>query len=159
MRGPIWALAFSADGGSILAGGIENIVYSWPLDQIADLGPMADSKPKFLKDPDKMENGERQFARKCSICHSLDAGGGRKAGPTLSGLFGRRAGALGGYSYSKTLSDSDIVWNEKTIDQLFDLGPDHYIPGSKMPMQRIAQQRDRNDLIDYLRRATAPHEE
>lgn len=155
LRGPIWALAFSADGDNILAGGIESIVYSWPLDQIADLGPMADSKPKFLKDPDKMENGERQFARKCSICHSLDARGGRKAGPTLHGLFGRRAGTLDGYTYSQTLSGSDIVWNEDTIDRLFDLGPDHYIPGSKMPMQRIVRKEDRDDLIDFLRRAAS----
>ncbi len=155
LRGPIWALAFSHDGQNIHAGGIESIVYSWPLDQIKDLGPMADSNPVFLRDPAKMENGERQFARKCSICHSLEAEGGRRAGPTLYRLFGRRAGALDGYNFSKTLSGSDIVWGDDTIDKLFDLGPDHYIPGSKMPMQRIARKQDRDDLIDYLRQATS----
>ncbi len=159
LRGPIWAIAFSRDSENIHAGGIENIVYSWPLDQIKDLGPMADSKPKFLKDPDKMENGERQFTRKCSICHSLEPGNDRKAGPTLHALFGRNAGTLYSYNYSKTLSGSDIVWNEKTIDKLFNLGPDHYIPGSKMPMQRIVAQKDRDDLIGYLKRETAADKE
>ncbi len=158
LRGPIWALAFSLDGENIHAGGIENIVYSWPLDEVGELGPMADSKPKFLKDPSKMENGERQFARKCSICHSLSPDGGRKAGPTLHAVFGRRAGTLSGYNYSATLSGSDIIWNEATIEELFELGPDHYIPGSKMPMQRITAQKDRDDLVNYLRRATAPGE-
>ncbi|MDE0347503.1 MAG: cytochrome C, partial [Boseongicola sp.] len=37
---------------------------------------------------------------------------------------------------------------------LFDLGPDNYIPGSKMPMQQIAAPNDRRDLIDFLRVAT-----
>ena len=42
----------------------------------------------------------------------------------------------------------------ETIDSLFDLGPDHYVPGSKMPMQRIANPEDRQDLIDFLAVAT-----
>jgi cytochrome c len=53
------------------------------------------------------------------------------------------------------LLDLDIIWSEETIDQLFDLGPDHYIPGSKMPQQRITGQQDRADLIDFLKHATS----
>ena len=115
---------------------------------------MSASEPSFLKDPDQMSNGERQFARKCSICHSLTPDGQRRAGPTLYEVFGRQAGTLQGYFYSETLQDSDIIWNDETINALFDEGPDHYIPGSKMPMQRITQEQDRDDLITFLRRAT-----
>lgn len=156
LKGPIWALAFSRDGEVLHAGGIENIVYSWPLAELASFDPMASETPEFLKSPDQMSNGERQFARKCSICHALSADAGRKAGPTLYNVFGRRAGTLAGYSYSETLSGSDIVWSAETIDHLFLDGPDHYIPGSKMPMQRIVKAQDRDDLIDYLKTATAP---
>jgi cytochrome c len=60
-----------------------------------------------------------------------------------------------GYPYSDILDGSGIVWNDTTIDALFDLGPDHFIPGSKMPMQRITAEADRQDMINYLRRATA----
>jgi cytochrome c len=155
LKGPIWALAFSRDGTVLHAGGIENIVYSWPLADLASYDPMATETPQFLKNPEEMSNGERQFARKCSICHALTADGGRKAGPSLYGVFGRRAGTLPGYPYSDTLNGSDIIWSEETIDQLFLDGPDHYIPGSKMPMQRIVQRQDRDDLIDYLKSATA----
>jgi cytochrome c len=102
-----------------------------------------------------MENGERQFMRKCSICHALTPPPSRKAGPTLYGLFGRQAGTVPGYPYSDILDGSGIVWNDTTIDALFDLGPDHFIPGSKMPMQRITAEADRQDMINYLRRATA----
>ena len=102
-----------------------------------------------------MDNGERQFMRKCSICHALTDGPSRKAGPTLHGLFGRRAGTLPGYSYSPALGGADITWGPETIDALFDLGPDHYIPGSKMPMQVISAASDRADLVAFLRDATA----
>ncbi|MEZ5651663.1 MAG: c-type cytochrome [Burkholderiaceae bacterium] len=154
LRGPIWALAFSADGTSILAGGIENIVYAWPIDLLSEFGPMADSAPAFLRNPAEMGNGERQFARKCSICHALTDDRSRKAGPSLHGIFGRRAGSLPGYEYSATLEGSDLIWDASTIDRLFDLGPDHFIPGSKMPMQRITKADDRRDLIEFLDKAT-----
>lgn len=155
LRGPVWALAFSADGHNIHAGGIDEVMYSWPVSALDDPEQMVVDQPKFLKDPDEMENGERQFARKCSICHSLTPDDQRRAGPTLHGVFGRRAGSLPEYSYSDTLQLSDIIWNEDTINALFDQGPDHYIPGSKMPMQRITGSQDRTDLIAFLRRATA----
>ncbi|MTH99533.1 c-type cytochrome [Roseibium sp. RKSG952] len=156
LRGPVWALAFSTDGQNIHAGGIDEAMYSWPVSSLGDHEQMAGVEPVFLKNPEKMDNGERQFARKCSICHSLTPDSQRRAGPTLHGVFGRKAGTLEGYLYSETLQDSDIIWNDETINALFDQGPDHYIPGSKMPMQRIAEPQDRTDLIAFLRRATVP---
>ena len=154
LKGPIWALAFSSDGTSILAGGIENIVYAWPIENLAEHEPMAASTPSFLRSPEEMSNGERQFARKCSICHSLTDSSARKAGPNLHQLFGRQAGTLPGYNYSDTLVNSKVVWNETTVDLLFAEGPDEYIPGSKMPMQRITGPQDRHDLVEFLREAT-----
>ena len=152
--GPVWALAYSADGERLLMGGIEDSAYLWPVGETG-IGPvMTATERSFLKSPDEMSNGERQFQRKCSICHSLTEDGQRKAGPTLHGIFGRPAGALDGYTYSDTLDGSDIVWSDTTIDRLFDLGPDHYIPGSKMPMQRITRPEDRRDLIEWLKRNT-----
>ena len=152
--GPIWALSFSPDGQNIHAGGLEDIVYSWPVAATGQQVPMNGGTRTFLEDPKTLPNGERQFKRKCSICHTLTLGSARRAGPSLYGLFGRKAGAVADYTYSNTLDGSDIVWSAETINALFDLGPDHYIPGTKMPMQRIVKQRDRDDLIDYLRTNT-----
>ncbi len=154
-RGPIWALAFSSDGLNIHAGGIEDIMYSWPVESLTEHGQMSGETRSFLEDPDKLPNGERQFKRKCSICHTVTEGSARKAGPSLHQLFGRKAGTVEDYSYSEILTDSEIVWSAATINDLFDEGPDHYIPGTKMPMQRIVKQTDRDDLIAYLRSATA----
>ncbi|KAF0677370.1 c-type cytochrome [Profundibacterium mesophilum] len=157
-RGPIWALDFSADGSDILAAGLEPAVYAWPLDTMGDFAPIEDGGQSFLAAPETMENGERQFARKCSICHTLTPGTARRAGPSLYGLFGRRAGSLEDYTYSSALDGAQIIWDETTIDALFDEGPDHYVPGTKMPMQRITGAQDRADLVAYLRRATEPQE-
>ena len=155
LRGPVWALAFSSNGQNIHAGGIDEAMFSWPVSNLHGQEQMAIGEPNFLKDPDLMENGERQFVRKCSICHSLTQDGLRRAGPSLHGILGRKAGAVPGYFYSETLQDSGIVWNEETINALFDEGPDRYISGSKMPMQRITVAQDRIDLIEFLRHASA----
>lgn len=155
-QGPVWALDFSPDGTMIYAGGIEDVAFGWPVADLDAFDPAGSDQRSFLRDPEAMPNGERQFMRKCSICHALTPPPSRKAGPSLHGLFGRKAGAVPGYPYSEILDGSDIVWSEGTIDALFDLGPDHYIPGSKMPMQRITAGQDRQDLIDYLREATEP---
>ncbi|MDJ0629018.1 MAG: c-type cytochrome [Rhodobacter sp.] len=153
-RGPIWALAYDATGETVLAGGIDDAAYVWPVGAKAD-GPIIGTAERgFLQDPATMSNGERQFRRKCSICHSLSDDGLRRAGPSLAGLFGRKAGSVPGYFYSDIVANADIVWNETTIDALFDLGPDHYIPGTKMPMQRITNPQDRADLIAFLKEHT-----
>ena len=102
-----------------------------------------------------MSNGERQFARKCSICHTLGSTElGRRAGPPLFGVFGREAGTLPGYLYSEALLKSDIVWNEQTIGRLFEEGPEIVTPGTKMPIQKIKIEQDRLDLISFLKDAT-----
>ncbi len=150
-RGPIWALAFSEDGKNIHAGGLDDSLFSWPLSDQADVPRMVEQDRSFLNGTDTASNGERQFQRKCSICHTLTGDSARRAGPSLKNVFGRRAGAVADYSYSDTLQTSDIVWSAQTIDALFDLGPDVYIAGTKMPVQRIARAEDRADLIEFLR--------
>lgn len=153
-RGPVWALAFSRDGAVIHAGGIDDVIYAWPVALLDAYDPVGAPTRSFLRDAATMGNGERQFMRKCSICHALTQGPSRKAGPTLYGLFGRPAGQLAGYRYSDTLKGATFHWDDSTIDALFKQGPDHYIPGSKMPMQVIAGPQDRADLIAFLRQAT-----
>jgi len=150
-RGPIWALAFSQDGGNVHAGGLDDAMFSWHLSDQNDAPRMVEKDRAFLNGNDSASNGERQFQRKCSICHTLTGDSARRAGPTLKNVFGRRAGAVADYSYSDTLQTSDIVWSAQTIDALFDLGPDVYIAGTKMPVQRIARAEDRADLIEFLR--------
>jgi len=154
ISGPIWALSFSPDGQNIHAGGLDDAMYSWPVSGLDAAAQMTDADRSFLTPPEEMTNGERQFQRKCSICHATGPDGQRRAGPTLYKVFGREAGTLDGYAYSDRLKGGGIIWNETTIEQLFAMGPDDYIPGSKMPMQRITKPEDRADLIAFLKTAT-----
>ena len=159
LRGPIWALAYDGSGERLLAGGLADEAALWPVGGPKD-ALFAAQRRIFHTPASEMSNGERQFVRKCSICHTLErpetASDTRRAGPTLYRLFGRAAGSVPGYRYSDALADSNVVWEADTINKLFELGPDHFTPGSKMPMQRLAKLEDRQDLIAYLRNNTGP---
>ncbi|MDX6752249.1 c-type cytochrome [Geminicoccaceae bacterium 1502E] len=96
----------------------------------------------------------RELFRTCIACHSLAADGGGRAGPSLHRLYGRLAGSLPGYRYSPALQASGIVWTEETLARLFELGPDRYTPGSKMPLQRMPDEADRAALAAYVAAVT-----
>lgn len=149
-RGPVWALAFGPRDESLLVGGLASSVAVWPLDP---LRRPAETAARERTGP-PASNGERQFERKCRICHTLTPDTARRAGPTLHRLFGRRVGTVAGYPYSSALDGSDVLWTPETVDQLFAEGPDHFLPGTKMPLQKMTNARDRADLIEYLMKAT-----
>ena len=152
--GPVWALAIDAEGRGVYYGGLDDDALYWqmkPRKPFETVAVRRLRKPRLAADASP---GERQFVRKCSICHTLDPNDGNRAGPTLHRLFGRRAGTLPGYAYSEALKRSDIIWNEQTIARLFDEGPAQVLPGTKMPMQRMQNSAERSALITYLKRAT-----
>lgn len=149
--GPVWSMDFSHDNKKIYYAGLDDFVVGWSISP-RKVGSEAQGKfPRRFQKYKNMTLGERQFARKCSVCHTLKAGSQNRAGPSLFGLFGRVAGTLKGYKYSDGLLKSEIIWNEHTIDQLFDLGPQHVTPGSKMPLQMIGKKHKRDALIKFLK--------
>ncbi len=76
--------------------------------------------------------------------------------PLKGGLFGRRAGSVPGYPYSRALAESGITWTEETVARLFEVGPEALTPGSTMPLQRLPDPADRAALVAYLRAVTGP---
>jgi cytochrome c len=48
----------------------------------------------------------------------------------------------------------DIVWTPETVSKLFEIGPNTYTPGTKMPEQRIGSPDDRAALMRFLEKAT-----
>jgi cytochrome c len=94
--------------------------------------------------------------RACVACHSVSPDGGNRAGPTLHGVFGRRIATVPGYNYSEPLRRMDIVWTAETVSRLFEVGPNTYTPGTKMPEQVIGNAEDRAALIRYLERVATP---
>ena len=153
-EGPVWALAFSGDGKGMYFGGLDDHVAYWQMDPDRPFEVAQSEVPRRFQKSEGLDPGERQFARKCSICHSLGADHANRAGPSLIGVFGRKVGTVPGYSYSATLKGADFVWNEHTIDRLFAEGPEKFVPGTKMPLQKMSKQDERLALINYLKRAT-----
>ncbi len=151
--GPVWALAFKSHG-QLYYGGLDDFAIHWSADPRHSFEPIPKTYPRRFQVSGEMSLGERQFARKCSVCHTLSPSDGNRAGPTLYRLFGREAGSLPGYPYSDGLRKSGLVWNEKTIADLFDKGPDHVTPGSKMPLQVISDDEKLAALVAFLKKAT-----
>ena len=96
--GPIWALAIAADGNGLYFAGLDDDVHYWQFRPGRDFEPAVGDYPRRFQVGDGLDPGERQFARKCSVCHTLTPDGANRAGPTLYRLFGRRAGSLEHYS-------------------------------------------------------------
>jgi cytochrome c2 len=96
-------------------------------------------------------HGEKLF-EECAACHST-ARGDNKMGPSLSGLFERKAGELDDFRYSPALKRSGIAWTPDTLDA-FIADPQKAVPANRMPYAGMPDAANRTDLIAYLRKAT-----
>jgi cytochrome c len=95
--------------------------------------------------------GEDLFKHHCGACHSLTA---NRVGPILSGVYGRKAGTVTGFTYSQAVQASAITWNSTTLDQWLS-GPQKFIPGQRMNFN-ISDPQKRADIIAYLKTASEP---
>lgn len=159
----LWAAAVTPDGRFAVTGGLEDSARVWHLETGDRIGAAAGAADTAASRADNAlwresaHPGAALFSR-CAGCHALTAEGPRRSGPHLGGLFGRRVGRLKGYRYSRALLDSDIIWNETTVFDLFDRGPDKVLPGTKMPVQRMTDPAALSRLVDFLKTATAAPE-
>lgn len=148
----VWSLAFAAGGKTLLAGGADHLVREWNIATGERLGAAtagrADPMARYAGNPDA------EVFRACVACHTLDPKDGHRAGPTLHGIFGRKIASVPGYHYSPAFRKMDIVWTPETVSALFELGPNAYTPGTKMPEQTISNAEDRAALIRFLQAET-----
>jgi cytochrome c len=95
--------------------------------------------------------GEARF-QECAACHKLKAGA-NEVGPSLHGIFMRKAAELADFRYSPAMKRSGIVWTPETVETYI-ADPQAMIPANRMPYAGMANAGDRADLIAYLVKAT-----
>ncbi len=118
----------------------------WRIVSAAALGLIA-ALPGAAQDA---AHGEKLF-EECRACHALERGT-QAVGPSLHGVFGRKAGSLDDFRYSPAIKRSAITWTAKTLDAYI-ADPQQAIPQNRMPYAGMPEARDRADLIRYLQEA------
>ena len=92
------------------------------------------------------------FFKECAACHKL-AAGTNEVGPSLHGLFSRKAAELADFRYSPAMKRSGVTWTAETLDKYL-ADPQAFIPANRMPYAGLPNASDRADLIAYLQKAT-----
>lgn len=107
-----------------------------------------------LAEPGDASRGQQDF-RACAPCHSLEPDR-NMTGPSLAGLWGRKAGSLPSFDrYSDALKSSGIIWDDRALDGWL-TDPQAMVPDNDMPFEGIKDARVRADLLAFLKEATKP---
>jgi cytochrome c len=91
-------------------------------------------------------HGKLGFAT-CAACHSDQP---NAIGPTLKGVYGRKAGSLDSFRYSNAMLRSGLVWDETSLrDYIKD--PQAKVKGNRMPFGGLAKPQDIDDVVAFLK--------
>ncbi len=122
----------------------------------ADTGPAVVPIAALLAKADPGA-GQADAQKLCGACHTLNGGGGNLVGPNLYGVIGQPIADKAGYAFSSALKGKKGPW---TFDAMNDwlTDPKSYAPGTKMAFAGITSDRQRADVIDYLRTDAAKPE-
>jgi cytochrome c2 len=89
--------------------------------------------------------GQDLFLDRCAMCHVAEGGG---QGPSLEGVYGRKAASTPGFAYSAALKASGVTWTGPELDR-FLTNPSVAIPGTAMPIT-VPDAKQRANLIAYF---------
>lgn len=99
-----------------------------------------------------------RLMNKCKACHTWNSGGKNKLGPNLFGVYGREAGSVVGYRYSKGFVDAQNaigVWDDQKLDAYL-TNPTRYlkaIGGGRSKMNfKLKSPEERRAVIEYVKR-------
>jgi len=112
-------------------------------------GLAAPASAQLAGDADRGEG----FWNQCKGCHMIGPEARNRIGPPLNGIFGRRAGAVEGFKYSKSMArmgSDGLTWTFETLDAYID-NPKALVSGTRMAYRGLKDPQDRADLIAFIR--------
>lgn len=93
----------------------------------------------------------QKYARVCTSCHSFEKGGANKVGPNLYGVVMNKHAHVEGFGYSDgMIALKDKKWDYEELNH-FLYSPRGYVAGTKMAFAGIKNDKDRANVIAYLR--------
>jgi len=120
----------------------------------APAAPVETAQPAADPQAADLKRGARQFL-KCRSCHTLAEGEKHKTGPNLWGIFGAQTAARSDFKYSNAFTNLNQTWTDENMD-LFLKRPSKFASGTIMSFAGVPKEKDRRDLIAYLKQETTP---
>ena len=85
--------------------------------------------------------------QQCAACHTDQAGA---IGPSLRGVFGRKSGTVDSFRYSDAMMRANLTWDAANLHDYIS-NPQAKVKGNRMPFGGIANGKDLDDVIAYLK--------
>ncbi|AHJ65540.1 Cytochrome c [Granulibacter bethesdensis CGDNIH4] len=95
--------------------------------------------------------GEVAAERHCHRCHALTGSpDARTVAPPLRGVIGRERASVPGFHYSHALKEMHGQWDTDSLNAWL-FRPSAFAPGTRMSFAGVKDDRERADIIAYLR--------
>lgn len=94
---------------------------------------------------------------KCKSCHRVGDGAANSVGPHLNEIFGRKAGSIEGFRYSKGMlreGADGLTWTPEKL-HIYLENPKALVSKTRMNFRGLKDARDRIDVLAYLRQFSA----
>jgi cytochrome c len=95
-------------------------------------------------------SGKEIYVRKCAACHFSAPGVVANPRPNLWGVVGRRKASANDFPYSPALREAGGIWTYEDLNAWIS-GPALYFPGTDMNFEGIEDEKQRADVIAFLR--------
>lgn len=96
-----------------------------------------------------IDKGADSFDANCGDCHSLSSKLKNRKGPSLYGVYNRKAGSVPGFEYSLGMVQSGFVWTAEKLDAYL-ANPKAVVPDGIMKFKGLPSAAERADLIAFL---------
>ena len=95
------------------------------------------------------KQGRKSFQQRCSACHTLADGSSNIVGPSLYGIFGKKAASREDFEFSDAFKESGIVWDARSMGE-FVADPNKKVPGNRMGIPEGVPEADRTAIVAFM---------